>query len=253
MSCNVADGGDILNDPPSESTPEVSESSRPDESSSNLEETLPPEESNNFLSEESSDKAEEIKVPSGQGEIATPTFETYEEYLEFIGNAKNLPDDFVTYDMLKEIGDFKYFICSSPNFNSYMYTFIDENNVEIFARVSPLPNEIKTHPIVVPNNINNLRNVLPIGVSSRYSHNNITYGYYFNGELSSIRWAMETKLVTLSCSGQSNTLADYPLDGETTFVSQLLSLQTADAAVEAFNQKVEAEIAKNIADKQSKG
>ena len=48
-------------------------------------------------------------------------------------------------------------------------------------------------------------------------------------------------------------LADYPLDGETTFVSQLLSTQTATAAVEAFNQKVEAEIAKNIADKQLKG
>ena len=48
-------------------------------------------------------------------------------------------------------------------------------------------------------------------------------------------------------------LADYPLDGETTFVSQLLSLETAEAAVENFNQHVEAEIAKNIADKQSKG
>ena len=63
---------------------------------------------------------------------------------------------------------------------------------------------------------------------------------------------MGTKLVILTCTGESN-FVDYPLNGETTFVSQLLSLQTAEAAVEAFNQKVEAEIAKNIVDKQSKG
>ena len=46
---------------------------------------------------------------------------------------------------------------------------------------------------------------------------------------------------------EPNSFAGYPLDGETTFVSQLLSTQTATAAVQSFNQKVEAEIAKNLA------
>lgn len=256
VSCNVADGGDILSDPPSESTPEVSESSKPDESSSNLEETLPPEESNNFLPEESSDKAnetDESDIGEGYGEVETPTFSMYEEYLEFIGNAKNLPDDFITYDMLKDLGTFKSFILSSSSFNYYIYNFIDENGVTIAATINPLKNESETYPIVVPDNINNLRKASYIGVSSRYSHNNVTYGYYFNGKLATIRWAMGTTLVILSTYGASNTFADYPLDGETTFVSQLLSTQTATAAIEVFNQKVEAELAKNIADKQSKG
>ena len=116
VSCNVADGGDILSEPPSESTPEVPENSQPVESSSNLEESLQPEESNNVPPEESSDKTEESEGASVQGEIATPTFGKYEEYLKYIGSVKNLPDDFITYDMLKDICEFRSFVCDTTFF-----------------------------------------------------------------------------------------------------------------------------------------
>lgn len=264
VSCNVADGGDILSDPPSESTPLTPESSSskesgssleenlpPEESSSNLEESLQSEESNNVPPEDSSDKTEEPEGASGQGEIATPTFERYEEYLKFIDSVKNLPDDFITYDMLKDIGEFRSFVCGTT-FIGYGYNFTDENNVRILAKIYPLPNEVETYPMVTPDNSSNMRSVTPIGTWSTYSYNNITYHYYFNGTLAGIEWIIGEKIVYLSML-EPNTFAAYPLDGETTFVSQLLSLQTAEAAVEVFNQKVEAEIAKNIADKQSKG
>jgi hypothetical protein len=247
VSCNVADSGDILNEPSSESTPEAPENSKPYESSSNLEESLQPEESKDVSPEESSYKAEETNVPSGSEFISYPTFEIYEEYLEYIGSVKNLPDDFITYDMLKSIGDFYGFICTKT-FSGYWYILIAENNKWIFVRVNELPDRIKSRPIVEPQNINDLRNVTPTGGWADYSHNNITYSY-FDGMLESIDWAIGTKFITLTVTGGTRNFVDYPLGGET-FVSQLLSTQTATAAVQSFNQNVEAEIAKNIANKQ---
>ena len=44
-------------------------------------------------------------------------------------------------------------------------------------------------------------------------------------------------------------LSDHPTTGEETFVSKLLSTQTATAAMQAFNQKIETELAKNLAEK----
>ena len=154
--------------------------------------------------------------------------------------------------MLKDLGTFKSFILSSSSFNYYIYYFIDENGMEFSVRIQPLPLELDTYHIVTPNNMGDLRTVKQNSQRTTYVYNNISYYYYESGKLYKITWSFEGKLVTLGI-GTDKRLADYPLDGETTFVSQLLSLQTADAAVEAFNQKVEAEIAKNIADKQSKG
>lgn len=248
VSCNVADSGDILSEPPNESTPKAPENSKPYESSSNIEESLQPEESKDVSPEESSDKTEESEGASVQGEIATPTFGKYEEYLKFIGSVKNLPDDFITYDMLKDIGEFRSFVCDTT-FIGYAYNFTDENNVRILAKIYPLPSEVKTYPMVTPDNSSNMRSITPIGTWSTYSYNDITYHYYFNGTLAGIEWSIGTKIVYLSMT-EPNTFAGYPLDGETTFVSQLLSTQTATAAVQSFNQKVEAEIAKNIANKQ---
>ena len=257
VSCNVADSGEILSEPPSESTPKAPENSKPYESGSNIEESLQPEESKDVSPEESSYKAEETNVPSGSEFISYPAFWIYEEYLEYIDSVKNLPDDFITYDMLKSIGDFLAF--SGPKtFRGYWYTLIAENNKWIFVRVSELPDRIKSRPIVEPQNINDLRNATPTGGWAEYSHNNITYSY-FDGMLESIEWAIGTKLITLTVtgvtatgevvSGEKATFVDYPLGGET-FVSQLLSAQTATAAVQSFNQNIEAEIAKNIANKQ---
>jgi hypothetical protein len=235
-----------LNEPSSESTPEAPENSKPYESSSNIEESLQPEESKDVSPEESSYKAEETNVPSGSEFISYPTFEIYEEYLEYIASVKNLPDDFITYDMPKNIGDFYAFVGGEGDtFKGYSYLLIAENNKWIFVKIQKLPDRINSLPIVEPQTINDLRNATPTEGWSEYSHNNITYSY-FNGMLAGIEWAIGTKLVTLTVTGGTRNFVDYPLNGET-FVSQLLSAQTATAAVQSFNQKVEAEIAKNLA------
>lgn len=255
FSCNVADGGDILSEHPSESKPEAPESSQPDESNSNIEGSLQPKESKDVSPEESSNKAKETggsDIGEGYGEVETSTFSTYEAYLEFIGSLKQLPYDFITYDMLKELGTFKSFILSSSEIDTYIYSFVDKNGIEFSVKIKPLPLELDTNCIVTPSNKDNLRTVTQNSQRTTYVYNNISYHYYTSGRLYKITWTFRGELLELGVATDKR-LADYPLDGETTFVSQLLSTQTATAAIEAFNQKVEAELAKNIADKQSKG
>lgn len=266
ISCNVSDGGDILSEPPVESKAEATEVQSPEESSSISEESLDPEESNSYIEEtlrpeesteaspdESSVKVEETESLSGIW-WEYSTFDKYEEYLKFISNVKNPPDDFITYDMLKDIGEFRLFV-GDETLMGYGYSLIGNNGGTIEVRIQPLPNKIKTYPIAIPDDSSDIRNVVFVEGWSKFACNNISY-YYYNGELGRIGLTIGSCLVELFYSEHPNdpySFAAYPLDGETTFVSQLLSLETAEAAVQSFNQKVEAEIAKNIADKQSKG
>ena len=178
----------------------------------------------------------------------------YNEYLKFLDNNKDsIPTDFITYDMIKDLGTFYYF--NAVSFNKYSYDFIDKNGIILTIDVTPLTNQVSIENVIIPNNINNLRNIsLSYNEkNSVFTCDNISYSFFEDGKLYKIAWTLGEKELLLGIHYGYICLADYPLDGETTFVSQLLSTQTATAAVEAFNQKVEAEIAKNIADKQSKG
>ena len=261
-ACNVAEPIDVPDnvESPSDSNPESS--SAPIEESTPIPEAL----ESNFESPESSTEASEpVTEPnespsSSSGGYWMADFSTnnYDEYLDYIAQKKNnqeLPDDFISYDMIKEIGNLKNF--STTFFPSeYKYIVIDKNGMEINVRVQSLSSEISTETIVFSIENNSLRNVAPTNNDSRsvFNLNNVSYKYYSSGRLYKIVFVFGGKQMSLGiATNDGKRLADYPLDGETTFVSQLLSLQTADAAVEAFNQKVEAEIAKNIADKQSKG
>ena len=59
------------------------------------------------------------------GEVPLLTLETYDEYLNFIDNAE-LPAEFVAYEEISHLGEFKSFVCLSEarlnNFSSCMYT-----------------------------------------------------------------------------------------------------------------------------------
>ena len=177
----------------------------------------------------------------------------YNEYLNFLNNDKvKIPDNFITYDMIKNIGAFDCIVVSS--FDDYGYLLFDENDIGITVRMFSALNNDSTTPITSTYEANDLRKIIaPDNQKSALTHNGILYNYSESGGLYQISWQYAEQTITIAMTINYVRLADYPLDGETTFVSQLLSTQTATAAIEAFNQKVDAEIAKNIADKQSKG
>ena len=175
----------------------------------------------------------------------------YNSYLNFINTDENIPENFIMYQSLQDLGDFDSLIVFDKRFEQYMYGLIDNNGVEITIYVDPMPTTVSTQTIATSVNENDLREIAPGSKSSVFSINNISYRYYSWGELGSISWTVSNKVLKLAIL-KDGGFPNYQLN-ENNIISRLLSTQTATAAVEAFNQKVEAEIAKNIADKQSKG
>ena len=234
------------------------------ESSSNNEllET-PSSEAENIQALESSETTKETD-PNTEAEGcwgATIATKDYEEYLTFINTTKVLPDNFITYEALNYIGDFKAFVLYSPY--DYFYIIVDQNGMDVYISIDPISNKVSTSNkistlnVVVPNNLNDLRKIIPPNNirDSIYINNNMSYRYYRTGTLRSITWETEGVSVKIQVEhfidGKDKPvrLSDYPTTGEETFVSKLLSTQTATAAMQAFNQKIEAEIAKNLAEK----
>jgi hypothetical protein len=256
-ACNVAEPIDIPPElespsdsrPESPSAPESLPESKPENISTPIEESVSLHEELEINPEIN----ESAESPSG-GYVPNEFFtKNYSEYLSFIDKKSNdgiLPNNFISYEMIKDIGDFEMF---ETWYFPYYYTYrvIDGNGMEIFIYVDPLSNEISTENIILSNNSDNLRNVTPSNNEKRsvFTINNVSYRYYASGKLYKIGWVVGGKQIELGIAKDYKRLSDYPLDGETTFVSQLLSTQTAAAAVQSFNQKVEAEIAKNIANK----
>lgn len=225
--------------------------------------------SNNELLETPSSEAENIQAPESSETTketdpnteaegcwgATIATKDYDDYLTFISTTKGLADNFITYEALNYIGDFKAFILYSPY--NYMYNIVDQNGMDVWIYIDPISNEVSTSNIVVPNNLNDLRKIIsPNNKRSVYTNNNVSYCYYESGELYEIKWETKGVLVKIAVLGrmidgayENARLSDHPTTGEETFVSKLLSTQTATSAMQAFNQKIEAEIAKNLAEK----
>ena len=249
-ACNVAEPIDIPEkvESPSESSPEspstpIEESTpTPEKTEAEVDAAETPNETTNSDAKESTTTV---------GDWVDPLFSTgdYNEYLDFLSTEKvKIPDDFITYEMIENIGTFKCFVAMS--FNSYTYLMIDSNEMWVSVTISSNLNSFSTTTMVVPGNTNDLRKVTALNNQrSAFVHNNLLYNYYESGRLYRISWQFSGKTILLNMTNNMR-LADYPLDGETTFVSQLLSTQTATAAVQSFNQNIEAEIAKNIANKQ---
>ena len=259
-ACNVAEPIDIPEkiESPSDIRPESPSESKPENISTPIEESSTTPDKTEAegditdLPNESTNRDSKESTTTGDSWLAVLYYaDDYNEYLKFFDDKKeSIPNDFITYDMIKDIGTFDYFYADS--IDVYRYTVIDKNEIPITIIIMPaLENQVSTGNVIIPDNINNLRNIASShnGKESVYICDNISYRYLEDGRLYRIDCKWGEKEIWFVRTTGYKPIGDYPLDGETTFVSQLLSVQTAAAAVQSFNQKVEAEIAKNIANK----
>jgi hypothetical protein len=130
---------------------------------------------------------------SGSGEIRTPTFETYESYLKFIKTA-DVPDNFVTYEMISSFGEFRSFICApSYGYDEYKYGIIDkESGVELLVYIDdgceitiPEKAVVISSSDVIANDMRKLPNQEE-GIKC-FVQSGVQYTYY-GGKLSSVEW-----------------------------------------------------------------
>lgn len=168
------------------------------------------------------------------GEVPLLTLETYDEYLDFIGNAE-LPAEFVTYEEISHLGEFQSFVCLSEarvnDFSSCMYTLFDESQSEFVLSVDIGSQEaIPSESTVTAVNRSNMRSLVNCTDSGSFIVSGMEYKYV-GGKLLSIAWFKDNVRYTLS--GDS-ILGDYPENATTTAVAKLMNIETAASCLDSL-------------------
>lgn len=177
--------------------------------------------------------------PNGE-EVPLLTISTLEDYNEFL-SSENLPKNFITYDMLKDIGDFEYLIFLSDGYNGdfteYMYTVKDSTGYDISVYVEPsIESDVLNSNTIIAETINrtDLRTI-GSAESGIYMYNDLKYKYV-SGKLLSIAWDMDGLRYTLT---GSSMLDNYP-DQNNTFMGLLLNGDTSKDAFRVLGTAVRA-------------
>lgn len=179
----------------------------------------------------------EVSSPSGTEELLSILIEDYDEYLDFIAS-NPFPDDFIDYESLSAIGEFKHFVCHHPMYGmneQYFYELMDANGYELFLTIEHRPFGMRT---------NVAEQLLPTAqMTDLWSHPSGASGYvlagdltlqYYLGDIVYIRWGSDDFHIAMC--------VDSPTDAETTgsetdtLLNQLLSLDTTQDAAQILQQ-----------------
>lgn len=184
-----------------------------------------------------------LAAPAWGMSIALPytRLETLEEYEAFFEKYYFNDDCFVPYSVLQPLGEFAGFGTNATPSGyytdlSFTYALRDANGFLFRIRVQSHSTEqkIKSRPMPAwpSSSTKNVADKL-CAESQTYARDGIYY-QCDDGELIAISWNVGVYEVSISKHDKSFT--DYPMDGETTLVSRLLSMDSAvaQAAVEEF-------------------
>ena len=171
----------------------------------------------------------DIVAPHG-GERPLLTFESVGEYTNFI-NSKKLPENFVTYEKINQLGGFKNLIFLSAarenDYSSYVYTLVDSTGYEIALYIDNLvTDDIVVSTDTIANINENDMRTIPEKNNRTFTTEGISYKYVA-GELLSISWIDQG--ISFRICG-SSTLSDYPTT-QSTFVGKMLNANVATQVV----------------------
>lgn len=182
---------------------------------------------------------EETPLPSISqedfGELITLYLEGYSEYEAHFFENPEIPDCFVPYDKLQFMGEFKALSMleeiTKTEYKQYMYTFVDENDFEFvfYVYYGGSDYEVEIEEIPLPDDMTNMRYISEINGTKKIIVNGLEY-YYVNGKISSIEWTLNN----IEFIVFDTYLDTYPVNGAETFVKRLLSLDTAESALQEF-------------------
>lgn len=168
--------------------------------------------------------------------------EEYDAYLEHCRTDPKVPENFIHYDSLRELGSFYQFTCDlyyrDHGYPRYGYTVIDSFGNKIivdasYEKQSPYSANIPAEAI----NPQDMRNLLDENAGYRYIHNGIVYSYR-SGKLEDIRWEIDGVAFGFFPLSPQN-FSEYPISDESPSIIQaFLSLDTADEAVARFAEMI---------------
>lgn len=171
-------------------------------------------------------------VVDGNTLVQFLTINTLSEYEEHFASKKEI-SDFVTYDMIKEIGEFKTFTCRSNfvagDYSAYHYVLIDSSGIEFMLNIKTVnrEDEEKNRTILDIQPGGNMRKTDADETGYLY-YKDIWYRYS-KGKLASVTWYKNN--LRFQLTAVSDTFANHPEDAAETFVGKLLSAETAQATI----------------------
>lgn len=131
-----------------------------DESTAPIESSAPTineTENNNQVSNPTTIPAPSQGSDSSEGEVPCLDANSYEEYLKIIKTVQ-LPEGFVKYSDISQLGDFEYFVFLSHviigNNSKYEYDLIDENNITFSFSVEPVEDNQDASPLPLIDDVN---------------------------------------------------------------------------------------------------
>lgn len=196
-------------------------------------------ESTSVTTEDISDK--NIEISQNEERITVGIF-SLEEYNNFVKTTE-LPDNFIYWEKLSQLGEFKSIVFTSDayykkDYSCYLYSFIDETGIEIsmyvYSDTSEHHFETYKNQYYSVDEINSpdMRNIDITDKTCVYYNKNLLYTYV-GGELSSITWVYEDiEYVLCMISGKGN-LCNYP-NIDFTLAGKLLNRDKADKALNDF-------------------
>ena len=171
-----------------------------------------------------------------------------DEYNDFVATEQNLPDNFVTLDMLDGFGSFDGFICHNfyPDFSSYAYFFDDENGEGFTFWISTDPkSEQKNMKTLSISKAETTMQNLVTEDSGIILRNGVCYKYD-RGKLTSIEWEINGISFDVNLEYDSIFSADgkeYPALPEDSMFKRLVS--TSEAEFTAALNELSAIVSKN--------
>ncbi len=181
---------------------------------------------------------EQIAIPNIDVEILTMS--SYDEYLNFI-NSTELPDNFVYFDYIDQIGDFRSLVILADHkrgdYSRYMYFFADEKyhialRIDHDENIEDVVAKCKDYGFTLTSDINSSdMRTIKADKKQMFFENDILYTYIDN-RLSSIRWQSEEILYTVS----GDSFIEYLHNSYE--AGSLLSIQTAKEFIGELTQEM---------------
>ena len=151
-------------------------------------------------------------------------FYNISSYTKFVSKT-DLPEDFVHYDDIKALGEFKevVFLCDAENgdFSHYMYSLVDKNAGEftLYVDKKPFYESEHTKNVITEVDKSDMRS-LDTEISGTYQQDNLRY-VFISGKLISIEWKSGDWYYTIS------SIDDLKEDTSKANISKLFNLETA--------------------------
>ena len=161
---------------------------------------------------------------------------SYEDYLKFLSDPilpkdfgeAQLPNDFITFEALGLGGEFQSLLFPTCSFHYYIYDYVDESgfslSISVQTSYNPTPTE-KEYLMQAPQDLRMINTT----ENRSFLIGNTEY-VYKTGKLMYIIWIRDGMKLVISGNDPYPWLNHYPTTKSTTFLSQLLNIETVEAA-----------------------